>query len=176
MGISLSVDDYYVIQTMSGQEEKARGLLTMKGLFSLNRIFIPKRKIYIRRAGKILLEIKKIFPGYIFIRGNISGKKFIEIKKTEKVIKILGYRNQPEPVPKQEMLIIANLISNGEEIGYSRAAFYENKKVKIIEGPLKGLEGLIRKINYRKKRLKIALNLFKQEKLVDFGFQYAEVI
>jgi len=50
----------------------------------------------------------------------------------------------------------------------------EGERVKIIEGPLKGYEGLIKKIDKRKKRAKVIFSIAGELKSVDLAIEVME--
>jgi transcriptional antiterminator NusG len=56
-------------------------------------------------------------------------------------------------------------------IGKSTVKFDENSRIYVLSGPLEGLEGKIVKIDKRKQRAKVQLDLYKESFLVDFGFE-----
>ena len=58
-------------------------------------------------------------------------------------------------------------------MGLSKAIMV-NKRVKIVEGPLKGMEGNIKKVDKRKGRIKVAIPLMKREVLVNLSFEMIE--
>ena len=56
----------------------------------------------------------------------------------------------------------------------SKVIFDENKRIRVIHGALKGLEGKIVKVDRRKQRAKVALTLYEDSFLIDFGFDLLE--
>ena len=67
-------------------------------------------------------------------------------------------------------------MSGGEIAGESKVVFDLNDRIKVIEGPMKDLEGEIIKVDKRKKRAKIKLNLYENSFTIDFGFKILELI
>jgi transcriptional antiterminator NusG len=58
----------------------------------------------------------------------------------------------------------------GQVIGVSKVCFDENARIVIIDGPFQGLEGKIVKVDKRKQRAKVVLDLFGESHAVDFSF------
>ena len=77
-------------------------------------------------------------------------------------------------MPEPDARILANLLRFGEVVKKSVAAFDEGGRIRVIEGPLKGMEGRIAKVDKRKGRAKIKLALYENSYVVDFGFQSIE--
>ncbi len=67
--------------------------------------------------------------------------------------------------------IIRHFFIFGEIVGKSKAYFDENNRIKIISGPLEGLEGSIIKVDRRKKRAKIRLDLYEDSLYVNLDFE-----
>jgi transcriptional antiterminator NusG len=78
-------------------------------------------------------------------------------------------------LPQQDAYILNRLLRYGHVVGKSVAEFDENNRIRILEGPLKGLEGLIVKVDRRKGRAKVKLDLYDEAHLVDFGFTSLEM-
>ena len=59
----------------------------------------------------------------------------------------------------------------GEIAEPSRVHFDENDRIVVDSGPLQGLEGKIVKVDRRKGRAKIQLDLYTENFLLDLGFE-----
>lgn len=59
----------------------------------------------------------------------------------------------------------------GPKIGDSMVHFDENERIVVDEGPLKGLEGSIIKVDRRKQRAKIQLDFHGSTYTLDLGFE-----
>lgn len=68
------------------------------------------------------------------------------------------------------MSVLFKLIEKGDIISYSKIKI-EESKVYVVSGPLHGLEGTIKKIDKRKKRAKVQLNLLGKEQTVELGIE-----
>ncbi len=67
-----------------------------------------------------------------------------------------------------------HFLSFGEVVERSKVCFDENQRIRVLSGPLKDLEGRIVKVNRRKGRAKIKLELYNVNFLIDFGFDVLE--
>jgi len=178
---------WYALQTISGNEEAAREKLKIE--FSDAETFIPKRELEIRKTGKVKREQKPLFPGYIFIcmPQKIDHEKAIEIlnkcrsigSKTS-VTKFLGItdtkiqgKKEVLPVKPEEINYLFNLTGGGETITFS-TFLKSGAKIKIIEGPLKGKEAVIKKVNPRKKRITVEIHLLGKSHEIDLGGSLAK--
>lgn len=132
---------------------------------------VPMKKINERKKGKLYSTIKTLFPGYIFINTDMDIDMYHIIKNIPNVYRVLNHSNESfYKIYDEEMEPILRLIEGNSIIDYSKA-FIENSKVYIESGPLKGLEGLIKKIDKRKCRAKVALDFMGSEKVVELGIE-----
>lgn len=65
---------------------------------------------------------------------------------------------------------LLRLLGNTDIIAYSKIHL-ENSEVYVNSGPLKGMEGQIKKVDRHKKRAKVLIKFMDSEKLVDLGVE-----
>ena len=163
---------FYVIQVKTRGESKYLELASPLAEDIGLKIFWPRRSLRIRKNGKWHDTLASIFPGYLFLQiDEVDTELYWELKKIPGFIRFLKDNHNITPLPDREAEIISRLIRFGEVIEKSIITFKENNKIHVIDGPLKGLEGIIIKVDKRKGRAKIKLDLYKESYLVDFGFQ-----
>ena len=78
------------------------------------------------------------------------------------------------PLSESDARTLRSLIFHGEVVGKSVVEFDENNRIRVLEGPLRGLEGQIVKVDRRKGRVKVKLDLYDEAHTVDFGFTAIE--
>ncbi|SCY70097.1 antiterminator LoaP [Alkaliphilus peptidifermentans] len=162
---------WYAIFVKTGEEDVVGQYIHYHFHQSEYNLIIPKKKMNERREGKLYSVVKTLFPGYVFINIEMSVNMYYIINQIPKVYKILN--NSCEfysKINNAEIEPILRLIPENNIIDYSKV-FMENSKIHVESGPLKGFEGLIKKIDKRKSRAKIALNFMGSEKLVELGIE-----
>ena len=146
--------EYYAIQVWTGKEDEFVERLGLQSL-SVFSIFVPKRAVNIRRRGKIKREEKPIFPGYVFI-GVDSDTLGIEdrwvIRSTNYFMRTLPDTKTPQPVKEQDRRILSHFMSFGKVADVSRVTFDDNDRILVADGPLKGLEGHIVRVDKRDRK------------------------
>jgi transcriptional antiterminator NusG len=166
---------YYVVQVRTRSEEKflkfANPIVQSMNI----RIFWPRRSLRIRKRGKWKNIDTPIFAGYIFLEvESISNELYWNLKRLPGFFRFLKNNHNILPLPEKDARILNSLLQLGEVVKKSTITFDENNRISIIEGPLKGLEGCIVKIDRRKGRAKVRLDLYDQSHLVDLGFKALE--
>ena len=90
----------------------------------------------------------------------------VEILKTDSVVRILGNDGKPIPIPEQQIFGIQTLVKNGVTITpcpYLR----EGMRVRVVNGPLIGIEGILLKTLWQKHRLDLSVDIIKESVSVE---------
>ena len=167
--------NYYAIQVKTKSEEKFIKRFTALYPDITLPIHFPRRQIDIRRNGKIKRTTPAVFPGYIFIEA-ASDKDIIscqwEFRRTEGFFRFLVSNQNITPLTDRDLELVLHFIKNtGSLAGRSRVYFNENSRIVVVEGPLSGLEGRIIKVDKRKGRAKIMLDLYNDSFTIDLAFE-----
>lgn len=152
---------WYVIHAQTRKELEVEMALRRQGLeIFLPQVTIPSR----RRDRKITLRLP-LFPGYLFINARLDTKIFHKIIKAHHVFRLLG-NGRPAPIPKAEVEAIKAIVS-GDRPYYPWRFLEKGKKVRVIDGPLVGVEGIILEMREQKRRLVVGVELFKRSVAVE---------
>src|SRR4030042_33612 len=73
--------------------------------------------------------------------------------------------------PRRSLRVLQQFRSFGEVVQPSRARFDSERRIQVIDGPLKALEGRIVRVDRRKRRARVRLELYENSFLIDFGFE-----
>ena len=149
---------YYVIQVKTGKEQKAIEDI-MKNNHSHDPnfdVFAPYREGYRKYKGEQRLVLERCFPGYIFVETSDVKQLFIDLYWTPGFTKLLGREadtNNFVPLNEDESRMIDILYSkNNDRITkISNIEVKEGQLIKVIDGPLAGLETKIKKVNLHKR-------------------------
>lgn len=135
------------------------------------RTFIPRRRITEVRQGKAYHAVKTLFPGYVLINTSMDTYKYNIIKSIPQIYSMVNQGGEYcSEIRDEEIEPLLNLARNENIIDYSKV-LVENSRVFIISGPLTGMEGLIKKIDKRRGRAKVALYFMGEVKTIDLGVE-----
>ncbi|MHB0898633.1 MAG: transcription termination/antitermination NusG family protein [Spirochaetales bacterium] len=169
--------NFFAIQIMSGRED------AYVELFSKSRpdlsLYSIKKKLPSRKKGKPISKVTCVFPGYLFFQAEDekpSPEVVSALKRTRNFMRILPATESIKPLSDRDAEIIRHLLSFGKEIGPSLVMFDENKRIKVIRGPMMGMEGLITKVDKRKKRAKVRLEMNDSPITFDLAFEILEAV
>ena len=166
---------YYVIQVRTGGEQKFLNLAAPYLHSDRERLLWPRRKLQIRKRGKHRDVAVPVFPGYLFLEADVlETDTFWTLRRTNGFFRFLPENKRAEPLAGADRDLVRHFLSFGEVLGKSKVQFDENKRIRVIHGALKGLEGKIIKVDRRKQRAKVSLSLYDSSFLIDFGFDLLE--
>jgi len=167
--------NYYAVQVKTRSENKFIKLFKALHPEVTLPIYFPQRRLDIRRKGKIRQSMSAVFPGYLFIEAErdeeIRACQW-EFRRTDGFYRFLRSNQDIKPLADRDLELVLHFIKNvGPVAGRSKVYFNENSRIVVVEGPLMGLEGRIVKVDKRKGRAKISLDLYKDSFTIDLAFE-----
>lgn len=151
---------WYVIQVMSGAEQ--RTLELCKALIDNSffwEIFLPEIEVRKRYCGEWHTERKRMFPGYIFVVTDDIESLFLELIKVPKLTKVLGSERTPIPLSEDEVKLLQHVL-NQEHVAEMSEGVMVGERLIIQSGPMKGMEGFVKRIDRHKRMAWLEVELF----------------
>ena len=165
---------WYAVHTRSRHEEKVYTGLTQKSFHA----FLPRIEVWSKRKDRKKKIMVPMFPGYLFTElPSPDNQTKLDVLKTFGVVRILGKPNSHEPisVPDEKIDAIQRLVESKVEIQhfqYPKAG----ETALIIDGPFKGIEGIVVKIDYKKELFVVSIDLLQRAVAIQLkGFQIAKL-
>ena len=152
---------YYVIQVKTGKEQQAiEDIMKNKPDDASFDVFAPYRKALRKYKGVMKEVVERCFPGYIFVETNDVKRLFKQLYFTPGFQKILGREGLTDnfvPLDKDESRMIEILYGkkNNRTTGISNIEVKEGQMIRVLDGPLMGLETIIKKVNLHKRTVTI---------------------
>ena len=123
-----------------------------------------------RRAGELVDH--PLFPGYIFMQAQeVDEYLYQKIKKAKNFYHFLNSNQDIQPLRGKDMEYLSILSKGGEIADISKATFDENDRIQIVEGPLAGFVGNIIKVNRRKMRATVRIDLCGSISTFDLSYE-----
>jgi transcriptional antiterminator NusG len=134
-----------------------------------------RRSLRIRKRGEWIETLAPIFPGYLFVEAQeISPELLLKVKRIPGFFRFLQSNENIEPLSEGDKKLLSYFLSFGQVVDKSVVYFDTGKRIRVVSGPLKELEGKIVKVDRRKGRAKVKLDMFENAFLIDFGFEALE--
>jgi transcription antitermination factor NusG len=153
---------WYAIWTRSHCERLVAQQLLAKGF----QAFLPEMAIRSRKSEGTSVQ-RPMFPGYLFLRHEMEKHAYVEVLKARGVVRILeGGWNRLTPIDDEEMRAIERVIDSGVPVS-SLPYFHQGDRVRVVEGPLAGLEGLFVRDKPNRGRLVVSVRLLQTSVAVE---------
>ena len=178
-------NEWYTIQTLSGQEMKAEKSLRKRiieeemGEF-IDEILLPMEKVVEVRGGTKKVSLRKLYPGYIFIQMKLydEEKRLLPtpwdfVRNTQGIIGFLG-GERPIATPTEEIEAIKTQITEAEESEKPRVNFEIGEVVKINDGPFQNYTGAVEEIDAEAGKLKVTSDIFGRSTPVELEYWQVE--
>ena len=172
---------WYVVHTQAGYEKKVEVNLksriqTMNMGESIYEIVVPMEDVVEFKQGRKQTVQKKVFPGYILVRCEMDDSSWFCIRNTPGVTGFVGQTNRgqkPTPLSRREVETFLTAKGDGEAAPKRRTPkveFEVGESVRVKEGPFADFNGTIAEINTDHMKLKVLVNIFGRETLVEMDF------
>ncbi len=146
---------WYAIYTKPRNEKKIAEMLQEKGIEN----YLPLIKRIKQWSDRRKNVEEPMFSSYIFVR--IRENEHLPVLQTPGVIRFVMFERKKVPVRNFQIEAIRKYEKTGEEFIPNQEDFIPGKKVRIIKGGLKGLEGSLIEIS-GKQRVKIEVDAIGQ--------------
>jgi transcription termination/antitermination protein NusG len=170
---------WYVINTYSGHENKARANLehriqSMGQSFNFEDIVVPTEQVIETKGGEKVQVEKRIFPGYIMVKMVLTDDSWSLVKNTPGVTGFVGSGNEPTPLSPAEVDRI--LHTSTAEKPKAKAEFSVGEQVRVISGPLTDFTGEVSEVNLEQSKLKVMVSIFGRDTPTELGFEQVKKI
>jgi len=81
-----------------------------------------------------------LFPGYVFVKTDLNPDEHIEILKTVGVVRIVGNRGGPLPVPEDTIDSLKIMLAGTDTVQTGKR-FRKGDRVIVVSGPFVGVTG-----------------------------------
>ena len=151
---------WYVIQVQTGREEQ---IIEEAGKYQVQEYFeeiftprIEKKKKYL---GELNLETVLLFPVYLVVISSSPEELYQALKRVPQLTKLLGTGEKWTPMTEEDIAVVETL-SGTEHLMKFSEGYIQGDSVRVMSGPLKGLEGKISRIDRHKRLAWLKVELF----------------
>jgi transcriptional antiterminator NusG len=181
--------DWYVVHSYAGYENKVKTNLESR-IQSLDmedyiyQVEVPTEEVVEIKNGKRQQVQRKVFPGYILVRMELTDDSWGAVRNTPGVTGFVGATSRPSPLTLEEVLRIlapaaqkAVTLANGK--GGAAAAdkttvplvdYNVGESVTVMDGPFATLPATISEIDALHQKLHVLVSIFGRETPVELTF------
>jgi transcriptional antiterminator NusG len=172
---------WYVVHTQSGYEKKVTANLHAR-IQSMNmedriyEVVIPMEEVVEFKNGRRQTVQRKVFPGYLLVRCEMDDESWYCVRNTPGVTGFVGqarHGQKPTPLSRREVRTFLAAKGDGAEQASRpkpKLDYEVGESVRVKEGPFADFSGEIAEINADHLKLKVLVNIFGRETLVEMDF------
>jgi transcriptional antiterminator RfaH len=155
---------WYVVHTKVRQEQIACENLARQGF----AVYLPRMKVLKRVRGRQQARLEPMFPRYIFFQPRSSAQSIGPVRSTLGVINIVRFGQEPAVMRAEVLRGIRDFETlQNEASDDDISPFQPGERVRIADGPLTGLEGLISDVSQQ--RVVVLMHLLGQDTRVSLS-------
>ena len=172
---------WYVVHSQSGYEKKVEinlktRVASMDLGDSIYEIIVPMEDVVEFKNGRKQTVQKKVFPGYLLVRCEMDDDTWYCIRNTPGVTGFVGQSQKgqkPTPLSRKEVETFLTAKGDGQDAPKRKAPKFEyeiGEGVRVKEGPFADFTGQVAEVNQDHMKLKVLVNIFGRETLVEMDF------
>ena len=182
--------DWYVVHSYAGYENKVKTNLESR-ISSLDmedyifQVEVPTEDVVEIKNGKRQQVQRKIYPGYILVRMDLTDESWGAVRNTPGVTGFVGATSRPSPLTLDEVVNIlapatqkaAALAQTGKAGGTAPQAkpavtveYSVGESVTVMDGPFATLPATISEIDAVHQKLHVLVSIFGRETPVELAF------
>jgi transcriptional antiterminator NusG len=187
--------DWFVVHSYAGYENKVKTNLESR-ISSLDmedyiyQVEVPTEEVVEIKNGKRQQVNRKVFPGYILVRMDLTDDSWGAVRNTPGVTGFVGATSKPSPLSMDEVIKILAPASQksaalpkggGAAEGGAQAMpevidFEVGESVTVMDGPFATLPATINEIDALHAKLKVLVSIFGRETPVELSFSQVSKI
>jgi transcriptional antiterminator NusG len=162
---------WYVVQVISGQEKKVKKAIEehreSKSMSELvDSVLVPIENVAEVKRGQQRISEKKLWPGYILVKMNLTDDSWMYVRDTNGVLGFLG-GEKPSPLAQSEVDEILRDLEEKKKGVVQKHNIVAGDKVKITDGVFVNFIGTVQEVFHDKGRLSVLVSIFGRETRVD---------
>jgi transcriptional antiterminator NusG len=186
--------DWYVVHSYAGYENKVKTNLESR-IQSLDmeeyifQVEVPTEEVVEIKNGKRQQVQRKVFPGYILVRMELTDDSWGAVRNTPGVTGFVGATSRPSPLTLDEVVkILAPATQKAHALGTTKTGvatadkpqvqvdFQIGESVTVMDGPFATLPATISEIDAVHQKLHVLVSIFGRETPVELSFSQVSKI
>lgn len=162
---------WFVIQVMSTHEKKVKQSLEeqkeLKGVADfIETVILPIENVSEVIRGQQKIVEKRLWPGYLLVKMNLTDESWHYVKNTAGVIEFLG-GEKPTALSDREVDEILKDLEDKKQKVTQKHKFEIGDRVKITDGVFVNFLGTVTDVFHEKGRLSVLVSIFGRDTRVD---------
>lgn len=168
---------WYVIQVFTGRELRVAQEIrkvadsSAEGTCTVSDVLVPQAEYKQRIGGQWETTQRIVFPGYVFVETRNPDALAAQLSQVKFFTRILGVENGFVPLSDVEAQYIQTFADTPTRIVQMSTGVIEGDQVRILSGPLFGLEGRITRIDRHKRVAWVEIPMMGRTQNIKLGLE-----
>lgn len=167
---------WYVVHTYSGHENKVKAtieqMVASRGYKdNIFEVIVPMES-YQDKNNPGKLKTRKSFPGYVLVNMINDTESWFLVRNTRGVTGFVGPSGDPVPLTDREL----KSLGMTDEISKKPVDVEIGDRVLVMTGPFKDKVVEVKEVKKEERILKVLVDMFGQENIVDIDYDQVEKI
>ncbi len=172
---------WYFLRVQVGREERIRESMIKRvkqaGLEErVPELVVPTEIVADHRGGKRRIQKKKLYPGYLMVRMDLSDEVWFALRETPGFGDFVGSHSQPTPMSSEEVENVLGRMDSSRDQPKMAVQFNKGDRVKIKQGPFENIDGVVEEVHPDKGTLEVSVTIFGRATPVSLGYWEVELI
>jgi len=155
---------WYVVHTKVRQEQTACENLARQGF----TVYLPRINVLKRIRNRQQVQQEPLFPRYLFFQTGSAAQSIAPVRSTLGVTTIVRFGQEPAVLRPQTLASIRDFETRRNEAREEDISpFRPGERIRVVAGPLTGMEGLISGVSHE--RVVVLMHLLGEDTRVNMS-------
>lgn len=161
--------EWYALYVQVNHEKEVARKLEQKAICS----FLPLLESWSKRQDRRKKVLLPLFTGYVFVHVLLDNHANLEIVKTPGALNILRNSEGPLSIPPYQIENLQTMIRYSHAL-LTHPYLQEGQWVRVVRGPLCGCIGILNRLDARRGRLVVSIDIIKKSVSVELDMEDVE--
>ncbi len=172
--------NWYSLRVISGKEKKIREALILEAERNelsdiIIDVLVPSENVVEMRDGKKKVRNKVFFPGYLFVKMELTKETRYLVENLNGIISFVGPHGEPQTLKAEEINRILGEVEGMDGREVMAQPFKVGDAVKVVDGPFMDFSGYVQEVNDEKHKVKVTVSIFGRPTPVELDFLQIEL-
>lgn len=162
-------ESWFALYVQVNHEREVTSRLEQKEIDS----FLPLIERWSKRKDRRKKVSLPLFPGYVFVRTILDNYTHVHILKTPGALTIISNSEGPLPVPHYQIENLQTVLNAKTPLALN-PYLKEGNWVRVVRGPMAGCTGILLRLNPKKGRLIVSVDMICRSVSVELDVEDVE--
>ncbi|MHC1727343.1 MAG: transcription termination/antitermination protein NusG [Syntrophobacteraceae bacterium] len=164
-----SREEWYALYVQVNHEKEVAKRLEQRAIAS----FLPLMESWSKRLDRRKKIQVPLFPGYVFVHVLLDNYANLNIVKTPGALNLLRNSEGPLSIPAYQIENLQTMLRCSQALS-THPYLQEGQWVQVVRGPLAGCIGILNRLDAKRGRLVVSIDIIKKSVSVELDMEDVE--